>query len=541
MSSSFILRTLVFAASIALAQAQDLKLVTQLLDRVARQEKEFVAKFQSWNPIIETYVQEIADSPEEQGRPTKDHYFLGRLNKGTYTPLLARTDPEKKSFLLLKNLRGRAVTFMPAGFAQMVFLDSASFNRETYSFEYVRREFLGEVRCLVFDVAPLDKKAVGRFIGRIWIEDRDYQIVRFNGTYANSTAHRLFFHFDSWRVSTAPGLWVPGYIYIEESIESGKNQSGPKFKAQTRLWGYTSARSQRLDELTGILVEAAESAVKDQSESKDASPLESQRSWERQAEENIIQRLEKSGLLAAKGEVDAVLNTVVNNLIVTNNLSVEAQCRVMLSTPMESFSIGHTIVVSRGLIDVLPDEASLAMVLADELAHIALGHRTATQFAFTNQTMLGDVEMVQKFRFQRSEQESAAASKRAIEILSNSPYKQKLGNAGLFLRALSAHAPRLPNLIRANLGNQLQSGDALPRFASLISQAPPLEENKLDQIAALPLGSRIKVDPWSNQIGMLKNRPVSLLSTREKMPFEVSPFLVYLTRAEAAPPPFGSN
>ena len=81
--------------------------------------------------------------------------------------------------------------------------------------------------------------------------------------------------------------------------------------------------------------------------------------------------------------MDKVLNTVVNNLVVTNNLNVEVQCRVLLTTPLETFTIGHTIVISRGLVDVLPDEASLAMVLSDELAHIALGHRTDTQFAFT--------------------------------------------------------------------------------------------------------------------------------------------------------------
>ena len=93
---------------------------------------------------------------------------------------------------------------------------------------------------------------------------------------------------------------------------------------------------------------------------------------------------------------------MVNNLIVSANLNVDAHCRVLLTTPIETFSIGHTIVISRGLIDVLPDEASLALVLADEFAHIALGHPTPTQFAFRNQTMLSDAELLQRFRFERS-------------------------------------------------------------------------------------------------------------------------------------------
>ena len=227
-----------------------------------------------------------------------------------------------------------------------------------------------------------------------------------------------------------------------------------------------------------------------------------------------------------------MLNTVVNNLIVTNNLSVSAGCRVLLTTPLETFSMGHTIAISRGLLDVLPDEASLAMVLAQELAHIALGHRTATEFAFHNRTMLSDTEILQRFRFQRNEAEILTAGRKTVEILQNSPYKQKLGNAELFLKALNSRAGRLPKLIQATVGNQLASAETLARLAAFASQAPALQEKNLTQIAALPLGSRIKVDPWSNRITLMKAKPISLLSAREKMPFEVTPFVIHLTRTE---------
>ena len=108
-------------------------------------------------------------------------------------------------------------------------------------------EFLGEVRCLVFDVSPRDKKAPGRFIGRIWVEDRDYHIVRFNGTYTNSSSSRLYFHFDSWRVCVAPDEWAPAFIYVEESQASGKSAKTPRFKAQTRFWGYHSAAPRAIE------------------------------------------------------------------------------------------------------------------------------------------------------------------------------------------------------------------------------------------------------------------------------------------------------
>jgi hypothetical protein len=225
---------------------------------------------------------------------------------------------------------------------------------------------------------------------------------------------------------------------------------------------------------------------------------------------------------------------VVNNLIVSANLNVQAQCRVLLTTPIESFSIGHTIVVSRGLIDVLPDEASLALILATELSQVALGYRAPTRFAFNDQTMASDVELLRRMDFARSPQELSGTVKKTIEIMKASPYKNT-ANAGLFLRALAQQAPALPRLLQASLGNDVASADALGRLAVFAESAPPIQEEKLDQIAALPLGSRVKLNPWSNQIELVKTRPVALVSAHEKMSFEITPMVLSLTRADAVP------
>lgn len=342
-----------------------------------------------------------------------------------------------------------------------------------------------------------------------------------------------YFHFDSWRVNVAESLWVPAQIYIEEQASAGRRIDGamPHFKAQTRFWDYAATASRKVDELTSILIESA-SAVQDRDAPQDISPLESQRLWERQAQQNLLARLEKGGLLAPPGPVEEVLNTVVNNLIVSSKLDIEAHCRVLLTTPFETFTIGHTIVISRGLIDVLPDEGSLALTLAGELAHIALGHPTPTQFAFNNQTMLSDFELLQRFRFGRPAEEMQAASEKVIAMMRASPYLN-LTNAGLFLRALAARRAAMPRLLQASLGDQVADAAALARLESFAAAAPALEPEKLDQIAALPLGSRVKLDPWTNRLALVKTRPLAPLAPREKMPFEVTPFVLYLTRTEA--------
>jgi hypothetical protein len=525
--------------------------VTRLLDKIVAAEQHFLGELAKRAPLFETYIQETNDVPTLEGqpepRPTKDHYFLGRARIATnvgYESLIEETTappPEQKNrllgILMSKPKPAAPSTFLPRGFVQMAVLDLHNFNRETYRFEFVRREFLGDVRALVFEVSPL-RPDTGRFVGRIWVDEHSAAIVRFNGTYvpappAKDATPEVYFHFDSWRTNVQADLWVPSHIYVEEERGGTGKNATPRFKAQTRIWDYAATPTNNLEELTQILIES-ENPVKDQASSHDVSPLESQRAWERQAEENVLSRLEKGGFLAPPGPVDDVLNTVVDNLIITGKLNVDARCRVLLTTPLETFSIGHTIVISRGLIDVLPDEASLALVLADELSHIALGHRTPTQFAFYNQTMLSDAELLSHLRFARTPRELEEAGTKTIEIMKASPYKDT-ANAGLFLKAMGSRTLALPNLLAANMGNQVANADALARLTEFTTSAPELEESKLEQIAALPLGSRIKLNPYNDKIALVETKPVSFLSAREKMPFEVTPMVPYLTLAQPTP------
>jgi hypothetical protein len=306
--------------------------------------------------------------------------------------------------------------------------------------------------------------------------------------------------------------------------------SSVRFKSQTRLWGYDQAHIGHHDEYSAITVDSPK--VQDQSEAAhDAAPVQAQRAWERQAETNVVERLEVAGLLAPAGEVDKVLETVINNLEVTNNLTLqpEVHARVLLTAPLESFTVGHTIVISRGLIDVLPDEATLAAVIAHELAHITLGQNLDSQYAFSDRMIFPDEQAFSRVRMTRDEHAQAEADQKAIALLQNSPYKDKLGNAGLFLQALQAREKDLPNLLRAHIGNGMSEKGGL-RMTGLMTGAPQLEQRNADQIAALPLGARIHMDAWSDKIAMAKTNRVPLISPREKMSFEVTPVFPYITR-----------
>ena len=512
----------------------------QVVDRAIEREHFFMAQMKHLHPLVETYLQNLKqDKDLGTPVPASDVYFLGRLDMSDGTDDHAFSSPTtaglgKRMISKLSNVY--SMKFLPLGFAQMVILDQ-DFQRKYYDFTFVRREFLGEVRCVVIDVAPKRDAGKGRFLGRIWVEDQDYNIVRFNGTYYPHPRASYYLHFDSWRQNLRPGIWLPSLIYSEESDLKYRLGQTLNYKAQTRLWGYNLKDLRRNSEFTEITVDAPQS-VQDQSQkAQDASPIEAQRAWERQAEINVIDRLQQIGLIAPEGEIDKVLQTVVNNVMVTNNLDIQpdVHCRVLLTTPLESFTIGHTIVMSRGMIDVLPDEAALAMILTHELAHIVLGHHLDTKLAFNDRMFFPDERTFERMDFARDRTEEEAADKKAMELLSNSPYKDKLGNAGLFLKAVQAEAPELKNLIRPHLGDSLLNGDAT-RMSVLMTSSPKFDPKKTDQIAALPLGGRVKVDPWSDQLELIKTKPVAITSASEKMPFEVTPFFPFLTRLGTAVP-----
>ncbi|MGB9071702.1 MAG: M48 family metalloprotease [Terriglobales bacterium] len=523
----------------------------QVIDRAIEREHFFIAQMRQLHPLVETYLQNLKDD-KQLGAPVpqSDVYFLGRLDMSNGTDDRTFTSPTTAGLgkrMLSKFSSMYVMKFLPLGFAQMVVLDE-DFQRKNYDFTFVRREFLGEVRCIVLDVAPKKDAGKGRFLGRVWVEDQDYNIVRFNGTYYPHSRSSYYLHFDSWRLNLRPGVWLPALIYSEESDLKYRYGATLHYKAQTRLWGYNLKDLRRSSEFTEIQVEAPQS-VKDQSRvAQDATPIEAQRAWEHQAEINVIDRLQQIGLLAPEGAMDKVLQTVVDNVMVTNNLDIqpEVRCRVLLTTPLESFTIGHTIVMSRGMIDVLPDEASLAMILTHELAHIVLGHRLDTKMAFNDRMFFPDERTFERMDFARDRGEEEAADKKAVELLNNSPYKDKLASAGLFLKAVQARAPQLKNLIRPHLGDSLLNGNAT-KMSTLMTASPQFDPSKTDQVAALPLGGRVRVDPWSNQLELIKTKPVALTSAAEKMPFEVTPFYPFLTRfgspgaEKPAPAPTGQE
>jgi hypothetical protein len=266
--------------------------------------------------------------------------------------------------------------------------------------------------------------------------------------------------------------------------------------------------------------------------------LEASRAWAAQAEGNVLDRLVQAGVLAPAGDFDKVLETVTNNLIIGNNLSLPdaVHCRVLLTTPLESLAVGNTILLSKGLIDVLPYEEDLAAVLSFQLAHITLGHHVDTRYAFNDRLLFPDEVTFQRITMNHSEADDAVAARKAIELLHHSVYQDRLSNAGLFFAQLQERSKELRALTTPRIGDSLLNADGIPWLIELARTSPRLNIHDLSQVAALPLGSHLKVDAWDDRVFQLKARPLPLLNAQDKMPFELTPVLLRLTRYNESAP-----
>lgn len=298
-------------------------------------------------PIMEVYVQHTDPHPTLGTVPSRDEYFLGQFEWTDRTgPSMKRLTPQKATSQKMTEWLSGRTQLKAEAFAAMPVPDWRVMNASNHQFTLVRREFLGEVRCIVLDVAPKDPQK--GFTGRIWVEDKDFVIVRFNGVTRGhpNSGKKDTFNVDSWRVNVSPGMWLPSYLYAEQQIV--EEMRTIRLKGQVRFWGYDLKNPKRSQEFTTIQI--GDGALDAAGSPQQLSPTESHRVWEKQAEENVLDRLTKAGLLAPPGEVDKILETVIRNLQITNNLPVDPpiRARVLLTSPLESFTVGRTIVLSRG-------------------------------------------------------------------------------------------------------------------------------------------------------------------------------------------------
>jgi len=534
----------------------------ELIDKAILREKEVIKVVKERAPLVETYIQFMKPDPEVIQVPESDQHFLARvdfskvINDDEYKENKGNFESKKGHLAFFKNSLGALggiagslrLTFHESGFVQMILMDSNSFDRQHYTFTFIRNDFLGNVPTAVFDVAPISgKKEFGRFFGRIWVETRFGNVVRFNGDFAGTIqTMKEFYHFDSWRTNVQPDLWLPTSFYVEES-DPKSTSSTLKFKAINYIWGYALKVPSNDAEKTSLDVVNAQDVSND---APDVSPLGAQREWVQQAEDNVIERLFQAGLLDAPSEFDKTLEALASNILVYNNIPTARPIRVrtLLTEPLESLAVGNTIIISKSLLDttsvVTADGAQqmgdLNAILAFQLAHIILGHRLDTKYAFNDRLLFPSTSVFERIPMHHTAADNAEAAKKAMELLSAKELVDGQQYFGLYLQQLQQRLKALPALNQPVIGDALIKSDTDSTFwmQALVPKGIKLDMKDLKQQAAMPLASFLRFDPWTDQLIQMHPGFEPILSDRDKMPFEVEPVYLKLSyfKPPAAPP-----
>jgi hypothetical protein len=271
-----------------------------------------------------------------------------------------------------------------------------------------------------------------------------------------------------------------------------------------------------------------------------------------QAEDNVVTRLFQAGLLDAPSDFDKTLEALANNILAYNNITLSRPIRVrtLLTEPLESLAVGNTIIISKSLLDttgvVTSDGAQqmgdLNAILAFQIAHIVLGHRLDTRYAFNDRLLFPTTSVFERIPMHHTDADNIAAAKKAMELLSA---KELVGGEkyfGLYLQQLQQRVGALKALNQPMIGDGLTKSDTDQTFwmDAMLAKGEKLDMKDLKQQAAMPLSSFTRMDPWTDQVVVLHSAYEPLLTPSDKMPFEVAPVylkLSYYKAPEAAAPP----
>jgi hypothetical protein len=92
-----------------------------------------------------------------------------------------------------------------------------------YSVKFVGQEKIDELDTYVFDVAPKDPKGMEKrgeryLTGRVWVEDRDYMIVKVSGKAGPEIGNNRYPHFETYRENIDGKYWFPTYTYADDVL-----------------------------------------------------------------------------------------------------------------------------------------------------------------------------------------------------------------------------------------------------------------------------------------------------------------------------------
>jgi TonB family protein len=196
--------------SASLSQAQ----IDEIIRRFAAKETEFRQALNSYAFKRDALMQEIGMGGQVVGE-------YHRVSSFTFDDKGARF--EKIGFFPMPSLQGVSVTtedLEDLGGVNPFALEAAKINQ--YNFKYVGKERIDELDLYVFEVSPKvmpsPKSKERVFVGRIWVDDHDLQIVKAKGKAGPETKQNKFPIVETYREQIDGKYWFPTYVYADDDL-----------------------------------------------------------------------------------------------------------------------------------------------------------------------------------------------------------------------------------------------------------------------------------------------------------------------------------
>jgi hypothetical protein len=189
--------------------------VEQIIAKFSQHETEFRKERDNYT-YSQSFVIQTIDfdgNPDGEYRMNSDIIFTPdgkRLEKITYAPpdSLRRITMSKQDLDDLKNIQPFVLTIE---------------DLPKYNVTYVGKQVVDEVHAYVFDVAPKKMEKDQRYFqGRVWVDDKDIQIVKSYGKAVpdilKKNNENIFPHFTTYRENISGPYWFPTYTHADDTL-----------------------------------------------------------------------------------------------------------------------------------------------------------------------------------------------------------------------------------------------------------------------------------------------------------------------------------
>jgi hypothetical protein len=189
--------------------------VEQIIQKFSQHESEFKKERDNYT-YTQTFVLQTVDydgNPDGEYRLITDIMFTPegkRYAHDTYAPppSLSRISMSQQDLNDLENIQPFVLT---------------TEDLSKYNVTYVGRQIVDELHTYVFDVAPKKMEKNERYFqGRVWVEDKDLQIVKSYGKAVpdiiKKNNENIFPHFETYRENISGPYWFPTYTHADDIL-----------------------------------------------------------------------------------------------------------------------------------------------------------------------------------------------------------------------------------------------------------------------------------------------------------------------------------